>query len=855
MFDSLILELTYQPQAFIYKWANITLQNSLDEPIANVAVNAHEEVSNEPATYTPYNGDDSTPPPSVLGWLDRDADDFNCTGSDGGVVLPLLSNRIDSSGISHHAWSLEASSGPGGYVIGHGNISFGSYPYLDQPLNEDVSKPMTITGSAPALNLSEPYQIRNETGTYLAVDVTNEGDRDLVEEFQVDFVVNGTSNVSSGVEELEVGESTTVALLFEQTHPGDLSLDTVVLSDDGIINGTSASIDMTVNLAIVDLVRSPTGDLNIDDNMILAYEIRNQGVYDATEVDINITYSEDGGPELLLAEQTIDRIDAGQTVFPSFVWEGAKSPGEKQTSTMEFTVTVNHGEFVAGGIPESDYSENTASTSTVFIDDRADLVLSPAVLPGGGSVANAGVAPPENASVGKTVDIGFTVYNTGLADFDGARLTMYLVEGTEREQIVNTTVTYDGRSIDVPADGNFSGTVQWKVDADPKDYTLESHINEFRTEPERDYDNNRFDTAFTVDPLEPRVTISTPWVVYDAGDAIVITGSAVNQHDSDQALAGETVTVSVLKDGNPVAQRSAETDSNGFYQVEIEATDDMAGAAELMSEVTVDGESATSVPLTITVNPATAITDQPIWVWLIIIAVIAAILGAFSLYVYRYSLGKMAECGECHALIPESSRSCPNCGTDFETGTAKCSECSSWIPSDSSSCPECGATFIGSTIVGEEESDHMQQRREAYEAFLGTYREAAKEEMGRKFSEPKFKKWWKSHPEYISFEDWLARDEGEKVEKTISCPDCGSPNVVGSKNCHRCGHVFGKGDEPEVARRVVRREEAEKKPEIRTGEPQRKKVVVKRKPKEPEEGAEEAAEPKDEGEKDSKGKG
>ena len=60
----------------------------------------------------------------------------------------------------------------------------------------------------------------------------------------------------------------------------------------------------------------------------------------------------------------------------------------------------------------------------------------------------------------------------------------------------------------------------------------------------------------------------------------------------------------------------------------------------------------------------------------------------------KFGLGKLVECGECGAFIPEGEKKCPKCGAVFETDTARCSECGGWIPVKSKSCPECGAEVI-----------------------------------------------------------------------------------------------------------------------------------------------------------------
>ena len=60
----------------------------------------------------------------------------------------------------------------------------------------------------------------------------------------------------------------------------------------------------------------------------------------------------------------------------------------------------------------------------------------------------------------------------------------------------------------------------------------------------------------------------------------------------------------------------------------------------------------------------------PTWVYLLIVAIVIAVIVIFSLYLYRVGLGRMVECGNCGALIPEASKHCPKCGVEFESDTA-----------------------------------------------------------------------------------------------------------------------------------------------------------------------------------------
>lgn len=178
----------------------------------------------------------------------------------------------------------------------------------------------------------------------------------------------------------------------------------------------------------------------------------------------------------------------------------------------------------------------------------------------------------------------------------------------------------------------------------------------------------------------------------------------------------------------------------------------------------------------------------PTWLWLAIIVAAVAAVGGFMGYTYKYGLGKLVECGECGQFIPAASKRCPKCGVEFEVGTMKCSECGAWIPAESKECPNCGVKFVGET---EGEADYLDRMRKEYDEMVGKYRELAKGELGKKFSEKDFENWWKMQPGYISFDDWLAKEEEKKKEGPVPCPVCGTLNPKEATVCHKCGTVFG----------------------------------------------------------------
>ncbi|MEE9151413.1 MAG: zinc ribbon domain-containing protein, partial [Thermoplasmata archaeon] len=158
----------------------------------------------------------------------------------------------------------------------------------------------------------------------------------------------------------------------------------------------------------------------------------------------------------------------------------------------------------------------------------------------------------------------------------------------------------------------------------------------------------------------------------------------------------------------------------------------------------------------------------------------------------RYGLGRLVECGECGAFIPEGEKKCPKCGAVFEADTAKCSECGAWIPLTSKSCPECGAIFAG---IEKEKKDYIERMKLQYTEYVDQYREEATKELGKEMTDEEFMEWWKANPKYIGFEEWLQREEELRKGKTKSCPQCSTVNPESAAICFKCGTVFKKEEE------------------------------------------------------------
>ncbi|MCI4358116.1 MAG: hypothetical protein L3J95_00885 [Thermoplasmata archaeon] len=174
-----------------------------------------------------------------------------------------------------------------------------------------------------------------------------------------------------------------------------------------------------------------------------------------------------------------------------------------------------------------------------------------------------------------------------------------------------------------------------------------------------------------------------------------------------------------------------------------------------------------TTPFTIASPPGSNTTpwyDQsffglPLWIWLAIVAAIVAGIGLFLLISVQKAKGKMVECGECGAMIPETALACPECGAEFESDRVRCSRCGSTIPGNSAVCPECAATLLGR--AGEEKDD---PERQGYADFVERFRTEGRKALGDSYSEGSFWDWWKRQSTYVPFGQWkMQQAQGSRV--------------------------------------------------------------------------------------------
>src|SRR5947208_924994 len=276
-----------------------------------------------------------------------------------------------------------------------------------------------------------------------------------------------------------------------------------------------------------------------------------------------------------------------------------------------------------------------------------------------------------------------------------------------------------------------------------------------------------------------------------SGSALSVTGYV--RDSGSQGIGGVVLNIELRSGATVLATNSTMSDSNGLFVGTI-----------TVPQSTQDGSyTIVATPATTLIQPdSRAISVQrsssflfqqvPIlgiqwWLFLVILAAAAAVAIGVSLYWKVYGLGKMVECGECGAFIPEDATTCPKCGVEFERDMAKCSNCQAWIPVDVKQCPECGVEFATGQL---EMADYKEKMRLQYDEVVARFKQEASRQLGRSLSETEFQEWWRKQPTFLTFEDWLREEEEMRKMGSKPCPTCGTLNSVTANVCHKCGSLM-----------------------------------------------------------------
>jgi subtilase family serine protease/RNA polymerase subunit RPABC4/transcription elongation factor Spt4 len=404
-------------------------------------------------------------------------------------------------------------------------------------------------------------------------------------------------------------------------------------------------------------------------------------------------------------------------------------------------------------------------------------------------------------TVGVSYDIAVTLNNSGGSTAWGVELVLIL-----DNLLPPVAEVFD---LNITAGGSVTLTITCPVINDIGTHTITAKVDPNDLILELSETNNSEPHTFEVVPPSAYISISTPVEEQRIkGETDLLVEGWVKELVTDRGIEGVELLLTLqLLDGTPIGVEQYTVSREGgkiLTSFEVPVLD----CEEDMNFVVFSNASYVVISYT-TVLPEECeviwLTPEVILI-LIIIIIVIVIIAAITAYIKIFGLGKLVECGECGAFIPEDSTACPKCGVQFETETAKCSSCQAWIPVKVKKCPECGVEFATGEV---EMEDYKKKMRMQYDEVKGKLKKAAQQELGKSLTNAEFEDWWKTQPTFVTFEQWLKQEEDMRKMGSKPCPSCGTLNSVTTTVCHKCGALMAEDEKP---RRPPSRPPAEKKP-------------------------------------------
>ncbi|MCJ7562044.1 MAG: hypothetical protein MUO84_03425 [Thermoplasmata archaeon] len=774
---------TEDARALIYRWIHVTVLDGGDNPLPGASVSAWFFVN---STY----------------WSSAPSDES------GIAQIKSLGTILTSDG----------STFIGNYKINSTYMSDGDLHFSDQTISIGVmpyTEPLTENATYAVLRMStvvlpdlsvrpgyiwtEPTDVvYNSTCTIFAL-IENTGDK-VAEDVMVEFLI---------------GEDIETATLLNSTVISTINPDSQVTADVGWIPDSIGTFTVWVRVN-GGLDGTPDfNELSFIDNQEWVY-IR---VLDYADLSLNAIEFLAGDPSVIVSS-----VPGGQTVYVRSV---LYNDGEAPVLNPVVSLTVNYSdseteffnqtlygvlyegsqfavEFVYsapfvmnntvftftmdanryGAVTETDLTNNVVTDTLTVLDIREDFKV---------GVDDISVDDGSNAhEFGRLITITANIYNLGGTDPGSVSIIFNLTFGSLEYEIgIRATNIPWGMMTPVFMPYMISQTIGGT-------YSISVYVDyDDNYSNEKNEENNEAAIDFEIVDLVYHISMTTNADTgeYKAGDNAFVTlyvfyGATAPDVGSEEAVSGlPGVSVNLVSPDSIVLVRAdpISTSATGQASFTVVLLTSLETGQYTLVPVILEDEQP-SFSLTISIDGEVSGRGIALWVWLVIIGVIVGSVLGVTAYIYFRGLGKLVECGECGAFIPAGNKRCPKCGVEFEVGTMKCSECGAWVPAESTECPNCGVKFVGEEI-GEE--DYLEKMRREYDEMVSKYRELAKPELGKKFSDKKFEEWWATQPTYISFDDWLAKEEEKRKEGPVPCPVCGTMNPKESTVCHKCGTVFG----------------------------------------------------------------
>jgi subtilase family serine protease/RNA polymerase subunit RPABC4/transcription elongation factor Spt4 len=541
-----------------------------------------------------------------------------------------------------------------------------------------------------------------------------------------------------------------------------------------------------INLTIVNMFRWPDLDVKPEDittdpievpvnsAVTLEAKITNLGSERAT--NLRVEFLDDG---VSIGNDTLPIVQSSESAFATVTWTPTV-PGAHDVRVVAHSANDT--------VDNTDYNwENNDATITKTVLSLPDLMVN--------TTSFIGLGSPPNVTEDRGFSFTVRVYNLGESSVPSFSIAAYMVSTS------NTTIAdLSDLVIGGQAQADFVLVVAEGTLQDTGTYDLIVVVDSETEVTETDENNNEASILLQVVPPDGFVTISEPIENKEVapGDRPVVSGSV--QTNARDPIPGLEVYVHLLQNGLevPGSRQYQITSPTGiFYFTSFRIPSDIADGTytiEVTTNLTSIREDTVDINVVEPVDWWNIVfLGLPVWLWLIIIIIIVAIIVGVTLYLYYVGLGKLVECGNCGAFIPEASERCPKCGVEFEKDLAKCSSCGAWIPIGVKVCPECGVEFATGELEMEEYREKMRMQ---YDQVVAKFRAEADRALGRTLTENEFREWWKTQPTFVTFEEWLREEEEMRKMGSRPCPSCGTLNSVTAKVCHKCGTLFEEEEPP-----------------------------------------------------------
>ena len=482
-----------------------------------------------------------------------------------------------------------------------------------------------------------------------------------------------------------------------------------------------------------------------------------------------------------------NRTDAsGRARIPLFTDEitSASLPNANSFGNFRYEVAYNTTS-VAGGVAFNPYpavslADNamavTLALPGVYVRTPPDLALRASDYPSAINVSQ---------NVAFTVNV--VVHNLGETMATGVSVAAFL-DGNRSAQLARA----DGLTVDLFANATLNvpgiasvGSHTLMLVADPNDTIYEGGA----AQKANDFLN------LTVNVVAPPgfVAIAAPNAgeTVEPGSTLGVSGYV--RDPSYIGIVGVPVTVELRSGSRVVANASAVSGLAGFFFATITVPANLTDGSYVIavtsaqSNIQSDARAVTVQASKAFLNTNVPLVGVPWWLFLILVAILAAALIGVTVYVKVYGLGKMVECGECGAFIHADAAVCPRCGVEFEKDLAKCSNCGAWIPVEVRQCPECGIAFATGELDAE---DYQAKMRLQYEEVVEKFRAEAQRQLRRTLTDQEFQEWWRTQPTFVTYDDWRREEEEVRRKGSKPCPSCGTLNSLTAKVCHVCGTLM-----------------------------------------------------------------